>query len=414
LRIFRAGVNETSKGPIVFDDAAAAAVMDAFAVRGNRLPFDYAHAMVPDSGARPEDQKAAGWFSLEVRPGPELWAVEITWTPTAAKGISDLEWLYFSPWVWTDVASGRADELINIALTNLPATYRQQELARDMRSVHLEASYGDIEAAVRAALQAKLVQTGIDYIEALYDASVVYCAAGKLYRVGYLMSGSTAVLVGEPGEVRVAYEPLVPVAAAQNISPPDEGVIVQSAERSSDMDREALVLALGLVPEASEEDIETAVKMLVASMESEKKLVALTEADSVSAAFGVVEAWQKASVDIAAARETIAQLQAEAVAKSVDEMLERGIADRKITLALQKTLREKGVQDPAWLEAHLAALPVNPALAHDPSGVTPRVAGVASDALGGKRFEDMRPVEKHRLANDNPELYRALREQSSR
>src|SRR5690606_21758833 len=70
--------------------------------------------------------KAAGWFELEVRNG-ELWAVNVRWTPPAAEALRRKEWRFMSPAFSTD-DEGRITSLLNVALTNLPATRRLEPL----------------------------------------------------------------------------------------------------------------------------------------------------------------------------------------------------------------------------------------------------------------------------------------------
>src|ERR1700686_5124544 len=75
FRIFAAGSIETTKGVFLFDEAAAAAVMQKVTEWGNDYPIDYGHSMLDGfSPADPADKnKAAGWFRPEIRNG-ELWA----------------------------------------------------------------------------------------------------------------------------------------------------------------------------------------------------------------------------------------------------------------------------------------------------------------------------------------------------
>lgn len=126
FRIFAPGSNRSSKGDFLFDKDSATSVLEDAAVRGRaRLPFDWEHKMFDDK-ASPSEKKAAGWFSLEVREtpqGPELWATDIEWTPTAKAEIENRERGYFSPTFAADSKTGRVLRLANIALTNTPALF---------------------------------------------------------------------------------------------------------------------------------------------------------------------------------------------------------------------------------------------------------------------------------------------------
>lgn len=129
--IFGAGVTETTKGPIRFTARAGKSVMSRMANLGrDALPFDYGHGQVSMLKSH-ESQRAAGWFKPQVRQtelGPELWATDISWTPTARQALADKEYRYFSPTLYRDSETGEVTELTNIALTNLPATKNQTPL----------------------------------------------------------------------------------------------------------------------------------------------------------------------------------------------------------------------------------------------------------------------------------------------
>jgi phage I-like protein len=118
--LFTAGEIDTLKGKFLFDDVAARDVMNAYADYGNELPIDYDHAMA-DPMCGPQERIAAGWFNLEVREGA-LWAVNVRWTPRAAKALGDREWRYMSPWFLATSDPRRITRVLNCALTNTPAT----------------------------------------------------------------------------------------------------------------------------------------------------------------------------------------------------------------------------------------------------------------------------------------------------
>lgn len=127
LRLFAKGVTETTKGPFIFDAQAEKDVMARYSELGkDKLPFDYNHGMLsfiisPDSG------KAAAWFIPEVRNG-ELWATSIEWTKAAYEALSNKEYRFFSPAFYSHYESKRLTELINVALTNTPATKNQKPI----------------------------------------------------------------------------------------------------------------------------------------------------------------------------------------------------------------------------------------------------------------------------------------------
>lgn len=127
FQLFGAGLTHTTKGDVLFDNDAADAVLAALAEHGkDQLPIDYDHGMLsivttPDSG------KAAGWFTPAIYEGA-LWASDVQWTPRAADALKNREFRFYSPAVELDSESRRVKRLINVALTNLPATKGQSPL----------------------------------------------------------------------------------------------------------------------------------------------------------------------------------------------------------------------------------------------------------------------------------------------
>jgi phage I-like protein len=130
--MFGPGVNETVKGPLLFDDEAAEAVMAFYEARGRkRLAGDWEHdSMVPPTERRGDyrGSPASHWFSLEVRPGPELWASDVKWTPDAFEQLSKGEYAHTSPVVKFQKSTGRIMAVLSSALTNDPATIGQPQL----------------------------------------------------------------------------------------------------------------------------------------------------------------------------------------------------------------------------------------------------------------------------------------------
>ncbi|MHA1572465.1 MAG: phage protease [Alphaproteobacteria bacterium] len=148
--IFSAGDVTTSKGDFVFDDKAAALVLAAFSEHGqDKLPIDFDHLMVAESKSI-EGASAAGWFVPEVRNGA-LMATSVQWTPRAERMIRDREFRFLSPAFYYDDKSGRINELINVALTNLPATKNAVPLVANAVPQHspkpVEEATWDAEAA---------------------------------------------------------------------------------------------------------------------------------------------------------------------------------------------------------------------------------------------------------------------------
>ena len=157
--LFANGVTETSKGPILFDEKAALSVMQAFEDHGlDLLPFDIGHGMLnPFAGS--DAHKAAGWFKPEVR-ADGLYAAGIEWTESGEKSLRAREFRYFSPALLRDGESGRIKELINVALTNIPATRRQKPLVAD--NTESLGNHQGNETMLEEILKALGVKTGAE------------------------------------------------------------------------------------------------------------------------------------------------------------------------------------------------------------------------------------------------------------
>lgn len=216
FRIFRAGANPTTKGVLLFDEQAAESVMRAAQDWGNDFPLDYQHGMVafltPDPAA---SGAAAGWFAPEVRAG-ELWAANVRWTERAAGYLRAGEYRYISPTV-TVAEDGRVLELINVALTNIPATKGLDPLvafdrrARRGRSHARKTMNEETLKALRAALaeqyaDAKFESADEEYVYFELPAGVHAEPDGdeeggtsmRRMRMKYKLSDGVCSLEGEP------------------------------------------------------------------------------------------------------------------------------------------------------------------------------------------------------------------------
>lgn len=131
--IFRAGVNESSKGPTLFDDQSARMVMAAYGREGVDLPIDLDHMMLdnPSLARREDASDARGWFKLQLR-GGELWAVDVRWSPDGARRLEQKTQRYISP-AFTYDDDNRATRLLNVAMLAMPATYGAEPLVAAAR-----------------------------------------------------------------------------------------------------------------------------------------------------------------------------------------------------------------------------------------------------------------------------------------
>lgn len=129
IRLFPFGKTKTRKGFVILDaDGARAALADYAENLGDGntlgLMFDFEHKSITP-GAPAGSGKASGWGRLAIR-DDGIYAESIAFTETANAGITAKvpEWRFFSPVVELDERR-RIIRIVNIALTNLPATVRQ-------------------------------------------------------------------------------------------------------------------------------------------------------------------------------------------------------------------------------------------------------------------------------------------------
>ena len=150
FRIFAHGDIETTKGVFRCTPNGLASIMAAAADWGNEYSIDYEHAAIgmPNGGPSP----AAGWFSLAAT-DEGLDAVGVRWTERAAALLCAREYRYFSPTFLVD-DNGEIVELINLALTNLPATKRMEPLMATR--ITLEQPKGGADAVTLAAERVRL------------------------------------------------------------------------------------------------------------------------------------------------------------------------------------------------------------------------------------------------------------------
>lgn len=151
FRIWRSGVNDTSKGPINFTPRSAQLVMDEYQKIGRKLAIDLEHGSNPQ--ANPDfnlndPPPMGGYFSIALRGpenAPELWAVDVDWSncgrefPEPGKvccgkhQIESGQRRYFSPDIYFDEGTNEPTVLNKIALCAEPATYGIQLLSKYTR-----------------------------------------------------------------------------------------------------------------------------------------------------------------------------------------------------------------------------------------------------------------------------------------
>lgn len=359
FRIFTAGIVDTVKGQFVFDAEAAKSVLTNAADWGNRYSADYEHNAL--DGALGGPKPAACWYDLELR-GGELWAVNVEWTPRAAEMLRAREYRYLSPAFDFDRKTRRIRALINIALTNIPATKDMVPLVASK-----EATMNDEQKLVDDAPASETpeepaadpmasVATAIKSTVAACDACLKECAA------------------------------LTVDASADEAAK----TAAQTAIDACNMAKEALGAALSAFEPASEEP--AAEEPMAAS------LMALTGTKTLVAALGVVAAGKAALDELAALRARETASKAAADAQERKDIIAKLSTERKLTPAQRK-----------WAEAvELDAL-------RSFAGVAPVITQLSTSASSEpgkgleKKWEDYQPIELAKLHASNPDLYAALK-----
>ena len=128
---FAPGVTKTSNGDFTTDVAAIMAAQRAYGVR---LMIDSQHASLDNEvfKARGDARDALGYFDVEARADGSIWAVNVEWTPTGAERLRAKKAVYISPAFYTN-EERQVTEIINAALTSMPATHRAPQLVAASR-----------------------------------------------------------------------------------------------------------------------------------------------------------------------------------------------------------------------------------------------------------------------------------------
>lgn len=126
-RIFRAGLNTSTKGPVLFDAEAAKDVMSDYVKHGADQMMDLEHLSLDRKNPN-YDPNARCWYRLQVLSNGELWAVGAKWTPDGKARLESKEQRYISPFFAVDPVTRRVKCVINSALTALPASDKPMAL----------------------------------------------------------------------------------------------------------------------------------------------------------------------------------------------------------------------------------------------------------------------------------------------
>lgn len=154
FRVFRRGLNETSKGSFIFDDEAAREVLAAYQREGVDQIIDLEHYSFDEEieKTRADAKDARGYYRLELRNG-ELWASGVSWAADGERRLRERTQRYISPAFLYDKETRKFARLLNCGLVSMPATYDAEPLvaSRDaLAHVETPARAGSL-AAINAA-----------------------------------------------------------------------------------------------------------------------------------------------------------------------------------------------------------------------------------------------------------------------
>ena len=267
------------------------------------------------------------------------------------------------------------------------------------------------------------MQADIDYTAGLFFARV---AAARRMTADAVKALEAGVFRGQAGVAAGLADRVLPTAeayayahgvaekaaAAPPVTTPVRSFFARASTKETYM--KSIALTLGMPEEASEAEILAAVVKIKGTSD---ELVALTGKATVAEALGTVRGWQKTADAYDA---LVAQVAAEKVAArtaAVEALFASAVATGKRTPAQVEAARasiKAGTlsldtdEKVAAYKAEIEASP--PVLPGGAGGPQPSAEG----ALVGKLWEEMSRAEKHRLMNDNPAAYKALKEDHQR
>jgi hypothetical protein len=143
FRIFAEGKIKTDYGLSLMTPKAGREIIKKFVARGNDMMIDLRHFSISPTATR-EQSEALGWIrcpsGLEYIDGDGLYAVGVQWDTEIKAGLecTPPKWKYFSPYYDQDKKTKVITELLNVALTNMPATHALNRLAAERRSAQMD------------------------------------------------------------------------------------------------------------------------------------------------------------------------------------------------------------------------------------------------------------------------------------
>lgn len=188
-----------------------------------------------------------------------------------------------------------------------------------------------------------------------------------------------------------------------------------SAASTKETLMKSIALSLGLTEEATEAEILAATVKIAGSS---AELLTLTGKATVAEALGTVRGWQKTAEAHEVLVTQVAADKAAARAAAVEAIFAAATTAGKRTPAQVEAARASikagtlSLDTDEKVAAYKAEIEASPVVL--PPGGSGGPQAPAEGAVVGKPWEEMSTADKHRLLNDNPAAYKALREDHKR
>ncbi|ELG4772762.1 phage protease [Salmonella enterica] len=366
VRIFPAGEFRSNDGrpkecpAWVMNAACAQRLIAAAASKKTDYSFDYEHQTLR-AVTNGKPAPASAWFkSLEWVEGDGLYAVDVNWTAAASQMIAAREYRYLSPMFDYHPVTGEVGQLINVALTNLPALEELDE--------------GVIAAASRLAATSSTFPENT----AMDEEQIAYLLS-QLRWILNLPETSTAA------DIKTELEKIITAISG------GQGMAAASVD------------LLAMLTTAADRDARIA--------EQAAKIADLSQRVYDPAKFVPVAALSQVQAQYA-------QTITESGSQEVEQLITAALSDRRLLPGeLETWARDLGQKDPAALKAYLEKAPPMAALNRMQTqevpgapGGTPRSADPRNEGKNPATLDPVLVALSQQFGNDPAEMARLMEE----
>lgn len=366
VRIFPAGEFRSNDGrpkecpAWVMNAACAQRLIAAAASKKTDYSFDYEHQTLR-AVTNGKPAPASAWFkSLEWVEGDGLYAVDVDWTAAASQMIAAREYRYLSPMFDYHPVTGEVGQLINVALTNLPALEELDE--------------GVIAAASRLAATSSTVPENT----AMDEEQIAYLLS-QLRWILNLPETSTAA------DIKTELEKIITAISG------GQGMAAASVD------------LLAMLTTAADRDARIA--------EQAAQIADLSQRVYDPAKFVPVAALSQMQAQYA-------QTITESGSQEVEQLITAALSDRRLLPGeLETWARDLGQKDPAALKAYLEKAPPMAALNRMQTqevpgapGGTPRSADPRNEGKNPAALDPVLVALSQQFGNDPAEMARLMEE----